>query len=154
MQKRGTLFFYNHYPPREKCQCLYCYLICKNGKIVQAQRWKKRLINTGKKTLREICFRRNSNGSQEKNFYQMVLQDNINYSHTLTLEREMRKIYAKVLSYIEMNTYLFITQPCRIVLELSIVCKVGFLFSCKKTKPSEEGFCSAILHMVFVKDLR
>jgi hypothetical protein len=41
---------------------------------------KKKLINTGEKKKknwereeREICFRRNSNGSQEKNFYQMVL---------------------------------------------------------------------------------
>ena len=34
----------------------------------------KRLINTGeRKKKREICFRRNYNGSQEKNFYQMVL---------------------------------------------------------------------------------
>lgn len=49
MQKRGLPFFDYHHPPREKCQCLYCYLICKNGKIVQAQRRKKRLINTGKK---------------------------------------------------------------------------------------------------------
>ena len=31
--------------PGEACQCLYCYLICKNGKIVRQR--KKKLINTG-----------------------------------------------------------------------------------------------------------
>ena len=43
--------------PREACQCLYCYLICKNGKIVLASvgatKEEKRLINTGEKKIEE-----------------------------------------------------------------------------------------------------
>ena len=58
---------------------------------------------------REICFRRNSNGSQEKNFYQMVLQDNINYSHTLgrprstpyAIERERERKDMQKFSHIQ-----------------------------------------------------
>ena len=40
--------------PGEACQCLYCYLICKNGKIVCAvAAAAKKLINTGEKKIEE-----------------------------------------------------------------------------------------------------